>query len=192
MNQRIERAGNQLSSLVSQLCSDQAAGLEQLAKRLAHLFADGGQLLTAGTGVFQCVAQMTATQFAYHLDFERPTLPAISLGSDVVLSAVMMSAGDYDQLLLRHYRALAGGNQLLLLFADGQPNPALARLCDEVLKQGQPVVLVSAIGSDDKLYSDKMDLCLNLKATSKARQIEMMQFVGHLLCELVEAELFQR
>ncbi len=191
MNSRIMQAGKQNGSLIARFCDTQHAALSRFANKVAHLFADGGQLLTAGAGIFHLVAQLIATQFVYRLDFDRPALPAICLGSDAALGSALASAGEYEQLFVRHYRALAGEKQMLLLLSDGNPNPALQRVRDEVLDSGQDVVLISGAGVRDPLYCDDLESCLDLGSGSRARQIELMQFAGHLLCELVEAELFQ-
>ena len=191
MNSRITQVGKQNSTLIAQFCDTQHADLLRLANKVAHLFTDGGQLLTAGAGIYHLVAQLIATQFVYRLDFDRPALPAICLGSDAALTSALASAGEYEQLFVRHYRALAGEKQLLLLLSDGGANPALERIRDEVLDLDQEVVLISGSGVRDPLCCDDLDSCLDLGSGSRARQIELMQFAGHLLCELVEAELFQ-
>lgn len=191
MDSRITQAGQQKATLIAQFCDTQNTALSRLAGRVAHLFADGGQLLTAGAGVFHPVAQLMALQFVYRLDFERPTLPAICLGSDAALGSALASTGEYDQLFVRHYRALAGEKQVLLLLSDGRSNSVLQRLRDEALDSEQAVVLMSGIGNQDSLYCEDLEYCLDLGSGSRARQIELMQFAGHLLCELVEAELFQ-
>lgn len=191
MNSRIAQAGKQNGSLVKRFCDSQHADLSRLANKVAHLFTDGGQLLTAGAGIFHLAAQLMATQFVYRLDFDRPALPAICLGSDAALGSALASAGEYEQLFVRHYRALAGEKQMLLLLGDGNSNLALQRVRDDVLGSGQDVVLISGVGVRDPLYCKELDSCLDLDSDSRARQIELTQFAGHLFCELVEAELFQ-
>lgn len=190
MNPGIEPAGRQAAFLVEQFCREQQGAIDQLGRQLAQLFAEGGQLLTAGTGLLQFVAQLIAAQFTYRLDFDRPVLPAVCLGGDAVLTTVMASSGSYEQVFLRHYRALAHQRQMLLLLSDGQASPALERLRDELLGQEQAVVLLSGSGREDPLFCDEIEICLKCGTGSMARQVELMQFTGHLLCELVEAELF--
>jgi hypothetical protein len=191
MDSRFAQSAVLHRELIKRFCDTQQVEVERLAGRVATLFADGGQLLMVGTGIFHPVAQLVATAFAYRLDFDRPALPAICLGSDSALAAAMASGGDYEQLFLRHYRALGSEKQLLLLFGNGAPNPALERLLDEMLENHQGVALFTGAGKKDPLYRDELEWCLDLATTSPGRQIELMQFAGHLLCELVEEELFQ-
>ncbi|SHI96576.1 D-sedoheptulose 7-phosphate isomerase [Malonomonas rubra DSM 5091] len=190
MNQKISASRSQLQGLLDEFCNQQGDMLTRLAQQVASLFAGGGQLLLAGNAAFQPVVQLLAGHFTYRLGFDRPALPAIAIGSDPVLAALMVSSGEADQHLVRHYRSLTGGKQLLLLFSDGGNSPALQILRDEVLENEQLVALVSATGAADALCRDGIETCLALPTGSRPRQLELALFAGQLLCELVESELF--
>src|SRR6056297_1353169 len=101
MDSRFAQSTGQHRELIKRFCDTQQVEIVRLAGRIATLFADGGQLLMVGIGIFHPVAQLVATSFAYRLDFDRPALPAICLGSDSALAAAMASAGDYEQLFIR-------------------------------------------------------------------------------------------
>lgn len=192
MNQRITTTCRQTVALLEQFCREQNNELMQLAKRLGVLFTEGGHLLIAGNGSLQPVAQQLASQFAFRLSFDRPVLPAVCLGSDPVLSSRMLAEGQFEQHLVRHYRALNSPQHLLLLLNDGSEALPLKNLRDEVIENEQAVALISSDCWKDPLQSGDIDICLNLATNSAPRQLELAQFVGHLLCELVEAELFGR
>jgi len=192
MNQRITTTCSKTVALLEQFCREQNNELIRLAKRLGVLFTEGGHLLIAGNGSLQPVAQQLASQFAFRLSFDRPVLPAVCLGSDPVLNSRMLAEGQPEQHLVRHYRALNSQQHLLLLFNDGSEALPLKNLRDEVIENEQAVALISSDCWKDPLQSGDIDICLNLATNSTPRQLELAQFVGHLLCELVEAELFGR
>lgn len=192
MNQYIDAACRQTNALHTTFCQEQGPALGALATRLASVFAEGGQLLLAGHGPLFHVAQMLAAQFTYKLEFERPALPALCLGSDALLSTQMLSAGLAEQLLLRHYRAINSDEHLMLIFSDGTAAPELASLIEEVKDNDQPVFLLTGNGQNDPLLQEDPDGVLDLGNCVAPRLIEVAQFAGHLLCELVEKELFGR
>ena len=192
MDQRIAATCRQTVELFEKFCREQNNELILLAKQLGTLFTEGGHLLIAGNGSLQLAAQQLASQFAFRLNFDRPVLPAICLGSDPVLNNRMLSAGQFEQHLVRHYRALNTQQHLLLLLNDGSPAVSLMNLRDEVVENEQAVALISYDCLKDPLQSDDIDICLNLATSSTSQQLELAQFAGHLLCELVEAELFGR
>jgi D-sedoheptulose 7-phosphate isomerase len=176
--------------MLEDFCQEQGDSLARMAKCLAGIFAEGGQLLVAGNGCLHPAAQLMASQFSFRLSFDRPTLPALCLGSDLVLNSRMIGDGQAEQLFVRHYRAVNSEKHLLLLINDGSESVALKMLRDEVLENGQSVVLISYDCRKDPLLNRDMDICLNLASRSVPRQLELTQFIGHLLCELVETELF--
>ncbi len=190
MNQQIAEASSQAVQLFEQFNRQQAGELSRLAQKLSSTFASGGQLLVAGCGSLQPLAQLLASHFSFKLGFDRPVLPAVALGSDPVLAAAMGQADQSEQLLARHYRTQNSAQHLLLLFSDGSDVAALRAVRDEALDNGQPVALISSRGEADPLCREGVDLCLDLGTESLTRSHELILFVGHLLCELVEAELF--
>ncbi len=190
MNQRIAEASSQAVQLLEQFSRQQSEGVNQLAQKLSGTFAGGGQLLVAGSGTLQPLAQLLASHFSFKLGFDRPVLPAVALGSDPVLAAAMVHSGQTEQLLARHYRALNSAQHLLLLLSDGSDQPALRAARDAALDNGQPVALLSVRGEADPLCRDGVAICIDLATDSLSRGHELIFFVGHLLCELVESELF--
>jgi D-sedoheptulose 7-phosphate isomerase len=192
MDQQISTTCRQAVELCEKFCREQNNQLILLAKQLGTLFTEGGHLLIAGNGSLQPVAQQLASQFSFRLGFDRPALPAICLGSDSVLNGQMIAAGQLEQHLVRHYRVLNTQQHLLLLLSDGSTAAPLIKLRDEVIENEQSVVLISGDCQADPLRSTDVGLCLDLATKAIPRQIELAQFVGHLLCELVVAELFGR
>lgn len=192
MGQRIATTCRQTTELLEQFCREQDKELTQLATCLSALFAEGGHLLIAGNGVLQPMAQQLASQFTFQLNFERPGLPAICLGSDPLLSSRMMVAGQLEHHLVKHYRAINSQSHLLLILNDGSDTAALKNLRDEVIENGQTIALISPAGAKDLLASEGVDHCLSLTTKTATHQLELTQFIGHLLCQLVEAELFGR
>ena len=190
MKQRIAAAGSQVSQLVDQFNRTQAEEMVLFGKQVGALFSAGGQLLIAGQGPFLPLAQMLASHFTHRLGFDRPVLPAVALGSDPVLAAALAASDRPEQLLARHFRALCGTRQQLLLLSDGTDNPALRLLRDEVLENGFPVALLTPEPKDDPLCSEGVNICISLGSASRPRLLEMSLFVTNLLCEMVEAELF--
>jgi D-sedoheptulose 7-phosphate isomerase len=176
--------------VLAQFCSTQSAGMQSLARQIADLFSKGGQLLVAGGGQMQPLVQLLVSAFVFRLEFERPSLPAVAIGADAVLNARLFAAGLQDKFLVRHYQSLTSTESLVLMLSDGSFSPALEELRDEVIENDQPLALISSVGSEDSLNSPDCVVTLDLGTKHAARQQELALFVAHLLCELVEKELF--
>lgn len=190
MNQQIEASCEQSIKFLKRYCQEENDNLTRLAQRLAALFAEGGQLLIAASGCLQPTAQVMASQFVFRLSFNRPALPAVCLGSDHVLNSRMLSEGQETQRLVRHYRAINSQKHLLLVLSDGTESDCLQQLCEDVIDNDEAVAVISFDSHKDPLTDLDVDISLNLGTRSVPRLLELTQFSGHLLCELVESELF--
>jgi len=190
MNRKITATCGQLQELLEDFGQQQGDGLSRLAQQIATMFAGGGQLMLAGSAAFQPIVQLLSGHFAYRLGFDRPALPAIALGSDPLLTAVMGNHGEFEQALVRHYRAVNSENHLLLLFNDGSASAPLRALRDEALGNDCQVALLTANSNSDLLCREGVEICIDFGTEQVARQLELGLFAGQLLCELVESELF--
>ncbi|PLX87683.1 MAG: hypothetical protein C0618_05970 [Desulfuromonas sp.] len=189
MDTHIEKSGSDLTRLIEKFQQDNSESLQLLANSLVSIFTQGGRLLIAATGNLQPIAQLTASHFTHCLGFERPTLPAITLGTDITLSTSLAHSGQSHLKLARHFQALGSENHLLLMFSDGSDDPALAELIN-ISANGQPRALFSPADNKIKNQRDCTDLHLCVETTSSPRLLEVSLFCGNLLCELVEADLF--
>lgn len=189
MNQQILQAGQASAELLERFCREQNREMNRLAKRLTEIFASGGQLLIGASGSLQSAAHDMASQFVFRHGFERPVLPAIALGSDPLLTARMNSADSVSQLLVRHYRAINSSNHLLLLLNSGRDAEELKAVRAEALANDQDVALLTYSVVQDSL-AEHLDICLEFGTLELFRQLELSCFCGHLLCQLVETELF--
>lgn len=192
MNQEITQICRETVDALERFCREQEGTLSRLVRAITTQFADGGHLLLAGSGPFQPLAQLIASHFVFHLSYDRPVLPALCLGGDPILNNPMFGAAHHDKHLVRHYRALNSPQHLLVLLNDGSADPALQVVRDEVLENDQPVALISPDCGQDSLFDTDIEFCLDLGGSSVPRQLELVQFTGHLLCQLVEKELFGR
>jgi len=189
MQERLFNSCHQLSSIVNDLADTHAKTLIDISHQLAEIFTRGGQLILAGNGPLQAVAQQTATAFSHRLGFERPPLPAVALGGHPIFTAALLADQQPQEILSREYRIYSDREHMLLIFCNEKPSPQICHLIEQI-EDTRALVL---IGPENKLCNadeDQPILNLKLPGESPARLAELGLICGHLLCELVEGELF--
>ena len=189
MQERLENSCRQLGGLIEDLVTTQGDMLIRISHRLAEIFTRGGQLILAGNGPLQAIAQQTATAFAHRLGFERPPLPAIALGCDPIFNAALLADQLPEEILAREYRSHSERDHMLLIFCTQQPSPQLGQLIGQI-EDSRVLVMVGAENAVPLPEGRKPTLSLKLPGDSPARLAELCLICGHLLCELVEGELF--
>jgi len=162
--------------------------MPRLGDRLVERFNQGNKLLLAGQGMLASVAELIAVMFMHRLNFDRPPLPAIALGTSLPLTQSFERHAAPGDLLVRQFNAVAQPGDLTLLFAEPQQNPALRQLTELARDRDCPLALFC---NNPEEWSDlDSDLILTLPADSAAELAAPMLFSGRLLCEMVEKTLF--
>jgi len=189
MHERLDNSCRQLTGAVDELVSTQGDTLIRIGHQLAEIFARGGQLILAGNGPLLAIAQQTAAAFAHRLSFERPPLPATALGCDPVFTAALLADQQPEEILAREYRSHSDREHMLLLFCNRQPSPQLSQLISQI-EDSRVLVLIGPENTALLPEGRTPALSLQLDGESPARLAELCLICGHLLCELVEGELF--
>lgn len=175
------------SETVEQATADCADSLERYAAHLAQAFAADQRLLLLGDGVFSHVAAITATALVHRLNYERPSLPAVAPG-DAGLLAAMSAAGEVDNYFAALIKAHAASGDCVCLLAQGE-NAAMGNAVTAAQEIGCHTA-VFACGDGRGWQQHQADIMLSVRSNAPAQQCEALVFLGHLLCELLEAELF--
>lgn len=189
MQERLTKSCQLISAQTALLAESQGTTLISIARELAEIFTRGGQLILAGQGPLQAVAQQLATAFSHQLGFERPPLPAIVLGTDPVFTAALIAVQQEQDLLAREYRCYSESDHMLLIFSASQASAQIRQLISH-FEEGRSLVVIGADKSEAMSAERRPSHNLVLPADSPARLAELGLICGHLLCELVEGELF--
>jgi D-sedoheptulose 7-phosphate isomerase len=186
--QKISKAVKEQGALLESSFLDQGAALQTFAEQVVDTFNQGGRLLVIGNGSLGAIANLIANLFLHRLSLERPSLPALSLVHDTILASSLARDGQNRLYFSRQLRALATANDIVLVLSDGQRDDSLTEALSVARQLGSKTALLTLEKAD--LTTDTIDFSFTLKTISIPRAIEGALFFGHLLCELVEGELF--
>jgi D-sedoheptulose 7-phosphate isomerase len=185
---KINSAIAQQQALLDPFFLDQKGTLAEFAAHLAATFQNGGRLFLAGNGPFAAIAGLLGQQFLHRQTLERPPLPAMALTHDAGLATFLAAEDLGSQLFSRQLRALAGDQDTFLLLAGTILCPAGREALATARQLGCRTALICAEHAE--LPDPLPELLLQLPADSLPRLLEGCLFAGHLLCALVEGELF--
>jgi D-sedoheptulose 7-phosphate isomerase len=150
-------------------------------------FRNGCKLLTFGNGGSAADAQHIAAEFTGRFRKDRDALPAIALATNA--SEVTAIANDYgfENVLSRQVRALAKpADTVMGISTSGSSRNVLNGLATARQLQAKTIGLTGEKG-DMALFSDIL-IPVPSDKTSLLQEVHVA--IGHLLCMLVEEELF--
>jgi D-sedoheptulose 7-phosphate isomerase len=167
--------------------------VESLARLADHVVAslrDGGKVVLFGNGGSAADATHLAAEFVGRFAFDRDPMPALSLSDNG--SSVTAIGNDYvyELTFARQIKAfgLPGDIAIALSTSGSSPNVLSAMR----MAQERRMFTAAFTGAKGKEMADLADLPLVVPSRSTARIQEGYMLYAHIMCELVEREMFGR
>jgi D-sedoheptulose 7-phosphate isomerase len=157
------------------------------AETVALSFKNGGKLMTFGNGGSAADAQHIAAEFIGHFRHPREALPAIALTSNS--SEITAISNDYrfEEVFSRQIRGLAkAGDVAMGISTSGNSKNVLNGLA-AARDVGARTIGLTGLKGDIHSYCDVL-LAVPSDNTSFLQEIHIA--IGHLVCLLVEEDLF--
>ncbi len=165
-----------------------AADVQRAAQMIADAFKAKGKLLVFGNGGSAADAQHIAGEMVNKFLQDRRALPAIALTTDGgVLTCIANDTG-YENIFARQIAALGTKGDVCLAISTSGKSPNVTLACEQARKQG--VTVIGLLGRDGGRVAALCDLALIVSSDDTQRIQETHNLIGHIICELVEAELF--
>ncbi|HEX8494368.1 MAG TPA: D-sedoheptulose 7-phosphate isomerase [Pyrinomonadaceae bacterium] len=163
--------------------------VKRAATMIAEAFKSGGKLLIFGNGGSSCDAQHIAGEFVNRFQHQsRRALPALALSTDGgVLTCIANDTG-FEQVFARQVEAFGTRGDLCLAITTSGNSPNIIAAIEQAQALGLKVV--GLLGRDGGRARQLCDLALVVPSDDTQRIQETHNLIGHILCELVERELF--
>lgn len=159
-----------------------------VVKLLAQTFRSGKKVVLFGNGGSATDASHIAAEFVNRFLMDRPPLPAIALNTDpAVLTSISNDFG-YDQIFSKQLTALGQeGDTVIGISTSGNSANVIKAL--EVAKKGGMKSIVLTGGAGGKLAA-LADYTFIVPSRHTPHIQETHITLGHILCQLVDEELF--
>jgi D-sedoheptulose 7-phosphate isomerase len=157
---------------------------------IADTFRRGNKILIFGNGGSAADAQHIAAEFVNRFLFDRAPLPVIALTTDP--SVVTSIGNDTDFSLIFDRQIEAIGRKADIAWGITTSGRSLNVLAGFRKAKKQGMVTIVFTGKDGGEALQMADYGLHVNDTSAPRIQETHITAGHIICELVERELFPR
>jgi len=175
---------------VKQALLSDATLAEQIA-RIAGLMVEaykaGHKTLWAGNGGSAADAQHMAGELVNKFTFDRPGLPALSLSTDTSIITAIGNDYGFDRLFARQVEAQGSEGDVFIGISTSGKSPNLVEALKACKSKG--ITSVAIVGSNP-CPMDDYDYVLHVPSTVTPRIQECQTLIGHILCYIVEQELF--
>lgn len=168
-------------------CSDDISSASGLIK---DVFIKGGKLMICGNGGSAADSQHIATEFLIRLshDLKRPAMPAISLTTD---SSTLTAGGNdigFENVFARSVEGLGKKGDVLMVISTSGKSKNLINAVYKAKEKG--IVSIGLLGGTGGELKSLTDLNIIIPSENTQRIQEGHITVGHILCEIVEREIY--
>ncbi|MDF2529383.1 MAG: Phosphoheptose isomerase [Gammaproteobacteria bacterium] len=166
---------------------DQLASAVSMIVRCMHA---GGKVLLAGNGGSAADAQHIAGEFVSRFYYDRPGLPAFALTVDSsVLTAIGNDYG-YEYLFARQVEACGKAGDVFVGISTSGNSPNILSAFNAAREKG--IATIGLSGESGGKMRDLCDLCICIPSKETPKIQEGHIVVSHIICALVEREMFPR
>jgi D-sedoheptulose 7-phosphate isomerase len=162
--------------------------VKKIADAIVRAFKNGRRLYLIGNGGSAADAQHIAGELLGRFKMNRRPLPAVALTTDTSVMTALANDFGYDTCFARQAEALVSPGDVILALSTSGNSKGILNAVQVSRERG--AVAIGFTGKDGGLLKDVVDICLKIPSNNTPRIQECHITVGHILCSIVEKELF--
>lgn len=167
--------------------AEQAA---QVARTMIQCFRRGGKVIFFGNGGSAQDAGHLAAEFMGRFAFDRPALAAISLPDATAAMTAIGNDYSYDEVFARQLMAAGSAGDVAVGLSTSGNSANVIRALKAAEAVGMTTVALT--GAHGGEASSIAQIPIRVPTDDTARAQEACLHLGHVICEMVEAALFER
>ena len=143
-----------------------------------------------GNGGSAADSQHFAAELIGRFKHERKSLPAISLTTDTSVITALSNDYSVDVIFSRQCESLVDKKDVVIAFSTSGQSKNVINAVKISKKKGAKII--SFIGNNTMPLSKYSDVILNVPSKSTPHIQEVHRILMHIICELVEREIWQK
>lgn len=162
--------------------------ISQAALELVRAFRNGRKVLLFGNGGSAADAQHIAAEFVRRFMQERRALPAIALAVNSSSLTAIANDYSYEQVFARQLDALGAAGDVAIGISTSGNSPNVLRGIEAANAKGMVTLGLTGKDGGKLKYMAQRCICTPSDVTPRIQEVHIL--IGHILCEIVEQELF--
>ncbi len=189
---RIKQVIEESVSLKTLLLKDEAflMEIEKVKDVMVKALKDGKKILWCGNGGSAADSQHLAAEFSGRFYYDRPPLRSEALHVNTSYLTAVANDYSYDVIYSRMVKAMGDKGDVLVGISTSGNSKNIVLAFEQAKENG--MITIGFTGNGGGKMKEGADYILDIPSKDTPRVQECHIMVGHILCELVEAEIFPR
>ena len=186
--QLIEQMVGESLRVKSRFFDENRDRIVETAAKLAQVFKSGHKVLFFGNGGSAADAQHLAAELVGRFGPDRAALPGISLSTDTSILTALGNDYGYEKVFARQIEALGQPGDTAIGISTSGNSPSVLDALDVARSKG--LFTVGFTGETGGKMNDRTEVLFRVPSRVTARIQETHILLGHIICELIDRELF--
>lgn len=175
---------------VKELSMGLAGEIEKSSDIIVDCYKKGGKVLICGNGGSAADAQHVAGELINKFRLVRRPLAAVSLSTDTSVLTCIGNDFSFDEVFSKQVNGLGKNGDVLIGISTSGNSPNVINAVEAAKKIGMKTVVLT--GRTGGSLGDMADVCLKIPSDDTPRIQESHITVLHIICDLVEQDMFGR
>jgi len=177
------------SIMIKQVLLEDATTLIDIAKVVSDCLRSRSTVFFCGNGGSAADSQHIAAEFVGRFNMDRIPLPAESLTTNTSILTAVGNDYSFDEIFSRQVQAKATKSDIVVGISTSGKSKNVLRALEEAKKVGSKTF--GFTGKNTKEMKEFCDIVFKVDSEKTPRIQETHMLVWHIICDLVEEELFK-
>jgi D-sedoheptulose 7-phosphate isomerase len=162
--------------------------IADVAKACVEVYKNNKKTILAGNGGSAADAQHIAAELVGRYGFDRPSIPSLALTTDTSNLTAIGNDYGYDAVFSRQLEGMGVSGDLFIgISTSGNSKNVINAF--EVAKK-KDITTVALVGRDGGEMAKLADFAIVVPSNATPRIQESHILIGHIICDIIEKELF--
>ncbi|MGR3296543.1 MAG: D-sedoheptulose-7-phosphate isomerase [Candidatus Bathyanammoxibius sp.] len=185
----IEKELRESIDVKQSLLAGSISTIEEMARITVRCLRSGNTVYLIGNGGSAADAQHIAGEMVGRFERDRKALPVLALTTDTSVITAIANDYGYDSCFERQVEAFVKDGDMVIGISTSGNSEGILRAIRRAREKG--AVTMGLTGQDGGDLKGLVDVCLQVPSRNTPRIQECHAMVGHILCSIVEKELFE-
>lgn len=163
--------------------------INEAAELIIKTYKQGGRVFFCGNGGSAADAQHLAAELSGRFYFDRPPLAAEALHVNTSYITAVANDYAYDVIFSREVEAFCKEGDVLVGISTSGNSANVLKAFETAKEKG--VLTIAMTGESGGKMASISDILINIPSNDTPRIQESHITIGHIICQIVEEELFQ-
>ncbi len=191
MSQRVYNLFQKSIEAKMQVGEELAPLVDATSDCLIQALLNEKKILVCGNGPSAAMAQIFASNLIDRFEKERPSLPAIWLGSNMASYTAIVSDIHHNEVYAKPIRALGQAGDVLVVISSSGNSANLIQAVSTARERGLTIVALTGRDGGDVsslMGTEDFELCARVNSRSRIHEIHLLLI--YCLCDLIDHKLF--